>query len=690
MPRTYQKKFLDDGTLNPAWIPRSGANARSGKSGKSGKKLPLFEIGKFIALDGEGADINDVHRYVMLMNSYGNTAISENGLPTVTCLDFLLETANTARRNNDKGIFVIFGGNYDFNFWLRDIPKSIIEKIVEADGQYFTWWNDYAIKMIQRKFFVVERGGVSIKVWDVHGFFQGSFIGAIKQWLPGYEGTDLIIEGKARRSQFSMDELDFIKRYTTAELDALCKMMDKLRDGIRGLGLTIGSWHGAGAIATAMLKHHKTKEIYDELPQEVYEGAKYAYFGGRIELGKYGRHNGKIYHYDINSAYPAVQATLPALKGGKWIKHGKGFDPRKSDNELILCLVQWDNLQNTRFCPFPFRSWAQLKVLYPTCGMNYLWKPEIAAALDVRDEQSRDYWEINILEAYEFIPANPDYKPFAWIQEYYDERQKIVAESKRSGIPNGAEKAIKLGINSLYGKQAQRIGYDEKTGRKPPYFNLAYAGHITAATRAKLWRAAMQNDDAIICLATDGIYSTAPLNLDCPKEKILGKWEAQEHDEMIMVQSGFYFLRNGDQWDSYSRGFDRMTTQAEMIETMNVIMDTWKKRRGEVWLPCTRFITLKSALCGGGWWERWLTWHKFYDEKAEQPGRRLAITCTGTKRTADSDRLPNRGMIPTLPTFNFTGPHQLGDQHDIPWDVEEIEHGVKNMEILIEHFDGLI
>ena len=81
---------------------------------------------------------------------------------------------------------------------------------------------------------------------------------------------------------------------------------------------------------------------------------------------------------------------------------------------------------------------------------------------------------------------------------------------------------------------------------------------------------------------------------------------------------------------------------------------------------------------------------QIFDEKAGQPGRRLAITCTGTKRAADSDRLPSRGMIPTLPTFNITGAYQLGDQHDIPWDVEEIEQGVKNMEILIEHFDGLI
>lgn len=669
MADIYEPRYLPDGTDNPLYYRRK-VRGKS-KSGKSTAKKPnKFELGQFIGIDGEGGEVDGKHQYIYLAHNFENI-YNPKGLTSKQCFDFLLKMGKEYKH----GIFCIFGGGYDMNLWLRDVPKNVIEAIVEADGVYGVTWEYYEIKFVQRRFFSVKyllnpAGTPPVKVWDIWGFFQGSFVGALQTWLPSYEHLDLIIEGKAARVDFKESDLEFMKRYNQCEVDALVLLMDKLRDAMKALNLTLKGWHGAGAVASAIYKRENIKAHLETPPEPVYTATKHAYFGGRIEIGKYGTHKGTIHHYDINSAYPAIQKDLPSLSGGAWIQRPAGFDTRTTEN-ICIARIYWDNIVNAPFCPFPFRSQYQNKVLFPTEGNNWVWKPELDAALKWRDS-GYPYWHIEIFEVWEFIPAT-DARPFEFIQTDYTRRQEIVAESKRTGIPNGVEKAIKLGLNSLYGKTAQRIGYDPKTGRIPPFHNLVYAGYITAATRAALFDAAMQAPFDIICMATDGIYSTSPLTLDCPKEKVLGKWEYQTHDEMILVQSGVYFLRDGDEVSCYSRGFDRMTKKADVNAVIELIQDAWSKHKGEVFLPCTRFITLKSALCGGDWWERWLSWYEFktiMDDGSIQAGRKLAITPTGTKRIGSDKRTrADRYMLQTMPTINMV-PDSFSMAHNIPWDFE--------------------
>jgi len=662
-----RKKFLSDGAPNPAY-------KRSSVSG--GKHRPAFLTGQFVGIDGEGAEVNGVHQYTYLAYNDGSI-FNERGLTTVQCLDFLLDMGY----KNQKGIFCIFAGGYDMNLWIRDIPKEIILLIVEADGQYFISWDGYAIKFVQRRFFEIKRDvprllengkkEKPVKIWDVWGFFQGSFISAVQNWIPAYDKLDLIVQGKALRVNFQDSDHEFMIRYNAAELEALVMLMEKLRESMIAMGLTLRGWHGAGAVASAIYKLHDVKSHLEKPPAAVHEASKHAYFGGRIEIGQYGTHNGTIHHYDVNSSYPAKQRNLPSLAGGQWIQRGAGFDTRTSNN-ICIALVKWGGMDYNIFNPFPLRSAEHRKVLFPAQGYNWIYKPELDAALKWRD-MGNEEWVIDIEECYEFIPAT-DVKPFDFINEYYKVRQELVAESKRTKIPNGKEKGIKLGLNSLYGKTAQRIGYDKRTGRIPPYHNLVYAGYITSASRAELFDAAMQAPDKIICMATDGIYSTVPLDLDCPKEKVLGKWEYQTHDSMILVQSGFYFLRDGEKLATYSRGFDRMKNKKEAEETLAMIQKAWNNNEYTVYLPCTRFVTLKSALCGDEWWARWCTWYKFrtLDKSTNvvYEGRKLTIDPTGSKRIPEKTKVrADKTMIQTTPALNLF-PDSLSQQHGIPWDVD--------------------
>ena len=695
--RKYQKKLLDDGTPNPRY--KKDTRSQKGRSKsidrskydkgrkRSGETKSNFEKGNFICLDGEGGEVDGVHRYLMCMASDGDEAESifkEGGLSTDDCLHFLMRQ----KQKHHDGIFVIFAGGYDGNLWLRDVPRETIEKIVKADFNEIVWWKGWGIRFKQRKYFALcndkirDKNGklISMVIWDVHGFFQSSFVVACNNWIPDYEKLDLIIEGKKQRTAFTADQREFMSEYTYAELQALKLIMTKLRDACETLGLTLNRWDGAGAIAAAIYKNHNVKQHYAPIPDHIHEASKHAYFGGRIEIAKIGHHEGTIYHYDINSAYPSKQYLLPSLAGGEW-KRSYETDVRKIPEQIVICLVRWDINEEEILCPFPYRSQLQNLVLYPHEGYGWYWKPEVEAALNARDS-CKNYYKIEIEETYVFYPAT-DEKPFYWIHEYYEERKRIVAESKRTGIPNGVEKAIKLGINSLYGKLAQRVGYNPQNGRIPPYHNLVYAGYITSATRAQLFTAGQQKPHAIICLATDGIYSTEPLELDCPKDKILGAWEANEHDAMTLVQSGVYFLREGDKWFSYSRGFDKMTTQQGMRETWEIIMNAWKKKETHISLPCTRFITLKSALIGGDWWDRWLTWHEFIQPDGTK-GRRLGVTCMTGKRDYRDKKVfrPDLRITQTYPTVNLF-PDILSAPHDIPWDDSE---GFANETELIQEY----
>jgi len=62
-------------------------------------------------------------------------------------------------------------------------------------------------------------------------------------------------------------------------------------------------------------------------------------------------------------------------------------------------------------------------------------------------------------------------RPFEWVKDLYEERRRIGSNTR--GYP------LKLGLNSLYGKMAQRCG-------RGPYHDAVAARLITASTRARV------------------------------------------------------------------------------------------------------------------------------------------------------------------------------------------------------------
>lgn len=657
------------------------ARAQYRVSANAKKPPSQFEAARFVAIDGEGFNEGgalsiDVgtpphrytghrHSYALLMASDGSEAYSAEGaLTTPQCLDFLIAAA----QNTPHAVLVCFGASYDVTHMLRGslTRDEIVELLRGGDG--FTrriitvrlGAHDYRIEYRPRKSLTVWRwpaGAVKYEakkrkdgsvrwqlsphdkavLWDVWGFFQGSFVKALQDWLPHDPDTAMIVDMKSKRSVFARADIDTIRAYTTAELRCLTTLMDAVRDSLRVQGLSITRWDGAGSIAGALFKKHAVKDHMADCPEAVFLAARVAYSGGHIEACKLGYHQGEVYHYDINSAYPYQFFGLPSLAGGEWIA-GTGEPPPG----FTLVKIHFHFKSGMPFYPLFHRS-ERGAIRYPQAGAGWYWHAEYAAAA----EFARVYGAVAFAVAeWHHMKPSTNEGPFSWIAQSYARRQEIIAQSRRTGIPNGEEKTIKLGLNSCYGKTAQQVGarFDQGELIPPAYFQIEWAGAVTSGCRAQLMMAAMQDPDAIVSFATDALFSVRPLDVYCPQAKELGAWEAQTHTGMTIVMPGVYWLhddptaKNPSGMTHYSRGMSK-----EIMSDVQIVHRAWREKRTHIEMQNTTMVTLGAASMSDNFW----------------PLRGLFVTASrevkmngqNSKRypVSLSQCAPHREMVPTWP-----------------------------------------
>jgi hypothetical protein len=599
-------------------------------------RISKFKRGQFIAWDGEGiTDAEGVHKYTLLANSAGGKLRNTEGIGTREALDFLC----TEGRKYQRAIHTIFAGGYDINMLLKDVPINALYSL-QATGtcsfENFTIWytpkKKFAVNRVNphktqyRNSHVVPRYSGGLVLWDSFGFSQSSFVVALENWL-GRENVpelDTIIAMKKRRSTFQQEDQDEVESYNDLELQYIVKIMVKLRDALAEAGIVITKWHGAGAIAETVLAQHNVRHYIAPLPREVQDAAQYAYSGGRIEALCLGNSPPKkfIYRYDINSAYPSQMKNLPCLIHGEWVWHD---GPPISDFSMVH--LSW-NLPARLFYPFFYRK-RDGSISYPQTGEGWYWYPEYQL------EQN-----IHIHESWSYV-TDCDCRPMGWVEDMYKFRLELKARG------SAAEKALKLGMNSFYGKFVQKAGY-QRGRRIPGYHSLAYGGYITSSNRAQLYRAAIQHPTDVLMFATDAFYSTRKHNLPC--STALGEWDFARYDQITIAQAGVYWTLKDGIWGEKYRGFD-----AESLSRERVIK-AWKTKT-DYQATLTRFIGLGSALSSTKYWSKWRTW--------QTADRKLDIYPTG-KRSSMGNFDYSRGLYPTQAAYNWT-PDEISYKYTLPW-----------------------
>lgn len=486
----------------------------------------------FVALDGETID----DKYCLLgTNIEGKTLENKNGIKTIEALRWLYNLGNNRHYRERSSVFVSFFFSYDVEMFLRDLPKRkklFLFKTGKVDYQ------DYSLRYYKRKFFTVKRrSGTRLKdgsgnekvstngitIFDVCGFFigQGGFIKVLQSF--GIPVPQEIIEGKAGRSTFTWEDYEEIKKYNRLECILLVELMEKIYALCERVNLIPRRWYGSSALANLALRLWGVSEFSrrtssEYTPETFFDVITRAYFGGRIEAFKLGSFN-NIYAYDINSAYPSAMIHLPATKGNYWIesdKYQKGFG-------VWRVKYKFPKSETIGFFPYRMRDGS---IKFPLRGEGYYWSPEVELARKIYPKC------LEITHGYYLLDETVKTPLAEYIPKLYRERQAYKAKGDLS------QWILKIVLNSLYGKFAQKVG-------RADFKNFVYAGFITSYTRAQMRAAVVGKERDIIAFNTDGIFSKSKLPRIRKISTNLGEWELKEYKKLTVLMSGLYFTDDG-------------------------------------------------------------------------------------------------------------------------------------------------
>jgi hypothetical protein len=470
-----------------------------------------------------------IHHYVCIIA--GKKALhKKRPLTSLDCLAFL-SSLPVVKDNH----YVSFFFDYDTTMILRDMARDNPELTrrlfeVRKPGQ-LVWWRGYGIDYSPKKHLTVKKwtpdnSSKQVTIHDVQGYFQSSFVTAITNFNIGTEAQRAEIAAmKEQRAVFDPANIKAIIDYSKEECVLLAQLVSKLRDEMANANFNGYPYEGPGGLAGKALSRYYGKsrhlEVIQHVPGAVWDLALKAYYGGRFEILAHGPIPHPVHEYDLKSAYPAAMVSLPCFEHGSWTR-------KQLLGHLYISEISWSMpyMEHSVAGPFPVRR-KDGSIYYPVNGNGWYWSHEIEMAKRIPGI------DINVYGGWTFIP-DCDCKPFAWVADLYDQRQELERERKGSGI------AIKLMLNSLYGKEAQTrpvLG---------TFFNIIHAGLITSITRAKAYEVYVNHPGRVVMFATDAVFTLDRIpELDALDDGSLGSWEhAKTYEDMTIFQPGVYFDGN--------------------------------------------------------------------------------------------------------------------------------------------------
>jgi hypothetical protein len=631
----------------------------------------------FIVWDGEGAMIEGYKKQCYVLfgcfdgESHFKISPKQVGrLSTLECLRFIIEIQEA----QPDAWHVAFAFDYDANMIISDLSVRELEMLRKNNA---VWYREYRIEYMPHKWFRVTKrrplqGNITATIEDTFGFFQTSLVAALKKNIADHPDMAMLPEieaGKDRRSTFTANDWRFIVKYWEIENRLFYALVGRLYENLydERVNLPITKWFGPGALASFTYRTRGIAVHKADCGARIYDAARHAYAGGRFELFRAGRHT-NVYGYDINSAYPNAIAQLPSLANGHWVY----VESPKSIERFGVYHVEMRGFPVQKNPAPLFHRDQRGNISFSWTTDGWYWSPEVEqlvkhhASMGMSMSREGRYSFIEIKEGWVFRENDPTIRPFRFVADMYDERKRMKAEKV------GAEMALKLCLNSLYGKMAQRAGW-ERNGKAPTWHQLEWAGWVTSLTRAMLfdlmWRIGFEK---LIAVETDGLYTTAtPEELGIINSKELGGWEVSHYDEMVYLQSGIYAKQEKGEWSSKYRGLDKNS-----LSTDDIRLHANAMLPNEDWPPVvgttTRFIGFKAALFREAQGMGPMKVHHCKWETSEKEisvgvvGKRvhnskLCVACKAGKTAAE---MPHELVIRSASVL----PDQMKSYpHDIPW-----------------------
>lgn len=638
----------------------------------------LQENRPFIAWDGEGINVlgpGKPQSYVLFGCSADRPIENTFGLGTWDCLDHIISVG----RDNPDAIHIGFAFSYDSNMIVQNLSPVTLTRLHKRGYVRLKHGEaEYVITFRKSKFFQVtrtishgaEKERVTVRIYDIFTFFMTSFEKAYTKMI-GPVPT-ILSEGKAGRKSFTLAEFAKVKRYWNTEIQMVRELAEELRRRVYSAGLLITEWHGPGALATYTMKEWGIREHMSVTPDAVRLAARYAYAAGRFEIFEVGRVARACYGVDLNSAYPAALRLVPSLSEGHWVHEDwvTGNGPKLVHPFGLYYVKLRGKIPIGVSAPSPlFHRDKNHELTFPWDTEGWYWGPEAKqAALSGG----------TITEAWQYVGWTT--RPFSRIDDMFDTRKQWKAEG------NSAEMALKLAMNAMTGKAAQRVGWKEN-GRIPGWHQLEWAGFVTSFTRAKLYEVMRRIPfDQLIAVETDGFYTTMdPKALGIEASTDLGGWSVDTYDEIMYVQSGLAWLRKGEcvspdcthrsgvsgcAWETKRRGLDPDSFELdhcqEYLHTLRAGVPEWPVFKGVT----TRFATMGLALAGKDPKAKHCVWSTDTREiSVGRQGKRIHLPefCPSCKLGLTAYDAPHDLIIAPL------DPRAGGTKsfpHSIPWEPE--------------------
>jgi hypothetical protein len=450
------------------------------------------------------------------------------------------------------------------------VPDPSQVTLVDSEGPDF--WSTFTVPGMPTE--MRRKSAPWMYICDTGPFWQQAFLKVIdpKNW-PGEpvctkDEYETVVKGKADRGTVAaygdVSYADEMARYNVLENAILARVTSRLDAGFRNehipIRIGVKDWYGPGRAAQLWMDQLsaltqdpeavawnkemrppasqrrneytlRNADVYRDMPEWAQVAAQATYYGGWFEQMVHG-HVGDVWEYDINSAYPAVIATLPCLHTtgthtGTW---SQGTGPIPDDGLTIVHARVVGS--DPHIGAMPFRD-LHGNIYRPNRVEGTYWWHEIQAGMRAGVIDTVDVIEWTHLRPCGCPPPFND--PAIGIERMYNLRLQV-----GKNTPQG--KGFKLVYNSAYGKTAQSIG-------SPKYSNPLYASLITAGCRTQILDAIASHPGrsrAVCMVATDGIYFTSPhpgLDMDAAR---LGAWDEQRKTNLTQLMPGVY-------WDDATR-----------------------------------------------------------------------------------------------------------------------------------------
>jgi len=527
---------------------------------KQNRNLNSTHLREIVTVDTE----TDNGNIFLIADSDGNYL--DNIITFDTIAEFLFA-------HEGKWIF-FYNLGYDAEVILKLLPEGILRQYKWRKELRFEY-SKYKIHYINGKKLTISKGKHSVSCYDIAQYYDKKSLDVAVTSI-GLSLDQDYLEIKKKRNIFSKWYYSRHKRAIRAYCIEDCRLTKKLckhwiNTFEKVFGFYTHNWISAGYLAEKVLINNEIMiPLFNELPYSLQELARNSFYGGRFELIKRG-YIGECYLYDLNSAYPYALTTLPDIANGKWFE-SCSIHPK---SKLGFFFIETNISDKVKIAPFPFVK-KNRTICYPSGKFRtFVTLDELQM---VKGDSNVQY---KILESWQFIPNDSTTYPFKdFINQQYYKRLELKQQN------NPLEKAIKIVLNSIYGKMAQRT--NNVIGN---LFNPIIASYITGFTRRQLYDFTKQNklDNYTVAYATDSVACQKKIpSLD---SRMLGQMKLDKQaDDVIFLSNGFYKFNNT--WKNRGIGYDK----ERKIEIEH--LDTKVRKDGQLYIgvQSTRTTHIKSGI----------------------------------------------------------------------------------------------